>query len=194
MVAKFRLLSAMCALVAAVLVVWQANPLTGPDAGAVQLRSTSAPLSGGSSAIKSPVLATVNPRPFDPCEDIPLDVVNRLGIGFTPPEHEDGLRCHYDAGNYQMTVEAFVWRTYEQTLPADAVELDIGGHRAAQYWIIKPSDRNNRFFFSCMIAFKTSYGVIQQALFYAPVYSADDVDCMQTNLQRANELAPYYVY
>jgi hypothetical protein len=194
MAAKFRLLSAMCALVAAVIVVWQANPIAGPDAGAVQLRSTSVPLSGGSSPIKSPVIATVNPRPFDPCEDIPLDVINRIGIGFTPPEHEDGLRCHYDAGNYQMTVEAFVWRTYEQTLPADAVELDIGGHRAAQYWIIKPSDRNNRFFFSCMIAFKTSYGVLQQALFYAPPYSVDDVDCMQTNLQRANELAPYYVY
>ena len=35
MAAKLRLLSAMCALVAAVIVVWQANPLTGPDAGAV---------------------------------------------------------------------------------------------------------------------------------------------------------------
>lgn len=81
-----------------------------------------------------------------------------------------------------MAVEAFVWRTYEQTLPADAVELDIAGHRAAQYWILKPSDRNNRFWFSCMIAFDTSYGVLQQSLFYAPVYSADDVDCMQTNL------------
>ena len=194
MAARFRLLSAMCALVAAVIVVWQANPITVPDAAGVQLRSTSAPLSGASSTIKFPVIATVNPRPFDPCEDIPIDVVNGLGLGFTPPEHEDGLRCHYDAGNYQMTVEAFVWRTYEQTLPADAVEMDIQGHRAAQYWIIKPSGRNNRFFFSCMIAFKTSYGVLQQALFYAPVYSADDVDCMQTNLQRANELAPYYVY
>jgi hypothetical protein len=181
MAAKFRLLSAMCALIAAVILVWQANPIAGPDAGAVQLRSTSAPLSGVNSTIKYPVIATVNPRPFDPCEDIPMDVIN-------------GLRCHYDVGNYQMTVEAFVWRTYEQTIPADAVEMDIAGHRAAQYWIIKPSDRNNRFFFSCMIAFKTSYGVIQQALFYAPVYSADDVDCMQTNLQRANELAPYYVY
>ncbi len=194
MAARFRLLSAMCALVAAVIVVWQTNPITVPDAGTVQLRSTSAPLSGASSTIKYPVIATVDPRPFDPCEDIPIDVINRLGLGFTPPEHEDGLRCHYDAGNYQMTVEAFVWRTYEQTLPADAVEMDIQGHRAAQYWIIKPSDRNNRFFFSCMIAFKTSYGVLQQALFYAPTYSADDVDCMQTNLQRANELAPYYVY
>jgi hypothetical protein len=194
MAAKFRLLSAMCALVAAVILVWQVNPIAGPDAGAVRLRSTSVPLSGVNSTIKYPVIATVNPRPFDPCEDIPMDVIDRIGLAFTPPEHEDGLRCHYDVGNYQMTVEAFVWRTYEQTIPADAVELDIAGHRAAQYWIIKPSDRNNRFFFSCMIAFKTSYGVIQQALFYAPVYSADDVDCMQTNLQRANELAPYYVY
>jgi hypothetical protein len=194
MAAKLRLLSAMCALVAAVIVVWQTNPIPWSDAGSVQLRSTSAPLSGLTSTIKSPIIATVNPRPFDPCEDIPMDVINRIGLGFTPPEHEDSLRCHYDVGNYQMTVEAFVWRTYEATLPADAVELDIQGHRAAQYWIIKPSDRNNRFFFSCMIAFKTSYGVIQQALFYAPVYSADDVDCMQTNLQRANELAPFYIY
>jgi hypothetical protein len=194
MIGKMRLLSAMCALVAAVIVVWQTNPITVPGGGSVELRSTSAPMTGVSSSIKWPVIQTVDPRPFDACEDIPIDVINGLGLGFTPPEHEDGLRCHYDAGNYQMAVEAFVWRTYEQTLPADAVEMDIQGHRAAQYWIIKPSDRNNRFFFSCMIAFKTSYGVLQQALFYAPVYSADDVDCMQTNLQRANELAPYYVY
>ena len=57
-----------------------------------------------------------------------------------------------------MTVEAFVWRTYEETLPADAVELDIEGHRAAQYWMMKPTDWNNRWWISCMIAFKTSYG------------------------------------
>lgn len=194
MIGKMRLLSAMCALIVAIAVVWQTNPINAADAGSVELRSTSAPITGVSSSIKWPVVETVDPRPFDPCEDIPVDVINRLGLGFTPPEHEDGLRCHYDAGNYQVTVEAFVWRTYEQTLPADAVELDIGGHRAAQYWILKPSDRNNRFFFSCMIAFDTSYGVLQQALFYAPVYSADDVDCMQTNLQRARELAPYYTY
>src|SRR3978361_462363 len=194
MAARLRRLSAMWALVAAVIVVWQTHPLTETDAGSVQLRSTSAPLSGASTTIKYPVIATVDPRPFDPCEDIPMDVINRLGLGFTPPEHEDGLRCHYDAGNYQMAVEAFVWRTYEQTLPADAVEMDIAGHRAAQYWILKPSDRKNRFWFSCMIAFDTSYGVLQQSLFYAPVYSADDVDCMQTNLQRAQQLVPYYKF
>jgi hypothetical protein len=188
------LLSAVCALVAAVIMVWQTSPATGGQTGPVDLRSTSAPMSDVSTTIKWPVIETVNPRPFDACTEIPFDVVQRLGLAFTPPEPEDGLRCHYDAGNYQMAVEAFVWRTYEQTLPADAVELDIAGHRAAQYWILKPSDRNNRFFFSCMIAFDTSYGVLQQALFYSPVYSADDVDCMQTNLQRAQELAPYYKY
>ena len=58
-----------------------------------------------------------------------------------------------------MAVEAFVWRTYEATLPADAVELNIGGHRAAQYWIMKPTDWNDRWWITCMIAFKTSYGV-----------------------------------
>ena len=193
-VGKMRVLSAMCALLAAVIVVWQANPITAQDTGSVELRSTSAPLSGVSSSIKWPVVETVDPRPFDPCEDIPIDVVNGLGLGFTPPEHEYGLRCHFDAGNYQMAVEAFVWRTYEQTLSADAVEMDIAGHRAAQYWILKPSDRNNRFWFSCMIAFDTSYGVLQQSLFYSPTYSADDVDCMQTNLQRAQQLVPFYKF
>ena len=134
------------------------------------------------------------PSPFDACRDIPLDVIQRIGLAFTPPEPEDGLRCHYDAGNYQMAVEAFVWRTYEQTLPADAVELDIDGHRAAQYWIMKPTDWNNRWWITCMIAFKTSYGLIQQSMFYSPIYDAGNVDCLSTNLQRARELAPYYKY
>ncbi|MCV7375120.1 DUF3558 domain-containing protein [Mycolicibacterium arabiense] len=194
MSAKLRLLSAACALFAAVIVVCQANPLAGSDLGRVDLRSTSAPMTGVSSSIKWPVIETVDPKPFDPCAEIPIDVIERLGLGFTPPIPEDGLRCHYDAGNYQMAVEAFVWRTYEATLPADAVELDIQGHRAAQFWIMKPTDWNNRNWITCMIAFKTSYGVLQQSIFYAPVYSADDVDCLQTNIQRANELAPYYKF
>jgi hypothetical protein len=36
--------------------------------------------------------------------------------------------------------------------------------------------------------------VIQQTLFYSPSYAADDVDCLQTNLQRGRELSPFYVY
>ena len=158
MAAKMRLLSAVCALVAAVIVVLYANPAALPETGPVQLRSTSAPMSDVSTTIKWPVIETADPDPFNACKDIPLDVVQRLGLAFTPPEPEDSLRCHYDAGNYQMAVEAFVWRTYEQTLPADAVELDIDGHRAAQYWIMKPTDWNNRLWITCMIAFKTSYG------------------------------------
>src|SRR6478735_11214768 len=194
MVAKLRVLSALCALVAAVIVVWQTAP-TGPaDGASVELRSTAAPLSDVSTTSKWPVIETVDPRPFDPCRDIPLDVIQRIGLAFTPPDLEDGLRCHYDAGNYQMAVEAFVWRTYEASLPPDAVELDIEGHRAAQFWVMKPTDWNNRWWITCAIAFKTDYGVIQQSLFYAPTYTADDVDCMQTNLQRAHELAPYYQY
>ena len=194
MAARLRVLSALCALVAAVIVVWQTNP-AGPAApGRVELRSTAAPLSNVSTTIKWPVVATVNPRPFDPCEDIPLDVIQRIGLAYTPPSPEDALRCHYDAGNYQMAVEAFVWRTYEATLPPDAVELDINGHRAAQYWIMKPTDWNDRWWITCMIAFKTSYGLIQQSLFYSPIESPDNPDCLQTNLQRAHELSPYYKY
>ena len=190
--ARMRLLSATCALVAAVIVVWQTHPVAPSGGESFELRSTSAPMSGASSSIKWPVIETVDPRPFDPCEDIPLDVIQRIGLAFTPPQHEDGLRCHYDAGNYQMAIEAFVWRTYEQTLPADAVELDIAGHRAAQYWIMKPTGYNNRNWITCMVAFDTSYGVLQQSIFYSPRYSVDDVDCMATNLQKAQELVPYY--
>jgi hypothetical protein len=194
MVAKLRLLSALCALVAAAIVVAQTNP-AGPTApGGIDLRSTAAPLSDVATTIKWPVVETVNPRPFDPCEDIPLDVVKRIGLAYTPPIPEDSLRCHYDAGNYQMAVEAFVWRTYEATLPPDAVELDINGHRAAQYWIMKPTDWNDRWWITCMIAFKTSYGLIQQSLFYSPIESAENPDCLQTNLQRARELSPFYKY
>lgn len=193
MVARLRVAAALCALVVAVMAVWQTQPAGAPT-DPVQLRSTAAPLSDTSTTIKSPVLATVDPDPFDPCRDIPLDVVQRLGLAYTPPTPEDSLRCHYDAGNYQLTVEAFVWRTYEETLPPDAVELDVNGHRAAQYWVMKPTDWNNRWWITCAVAFDTSYGVIQQVLFYSPVYSEPDVDCMQTNLQRAHELSPYYIY
>jgi hypothetical protein len=194
MATRLRLLSAVCALVAAVVVVWQSDPVGRSRTGGVELRATSTPISDTTTSIKWPIVATTDPRPFDPCDDIPLDVINNIGLGYTPPDHEDGLRCHYDAGNYQMAVEAFVWRTYEQTIPADAVELNIGGHRAAQYWVMKPTDWNDRWWVTCMIAFKTHYGVIQQSLFYSPIESPDRPDCLQTNLQRANQLVPFYKF
>lgn len=194
MPAKLRLLSAVCALVAAVVVVFHVNPVTPSGTEPFDLRSTSIPLSNATTSIKWPVIETTDPDPFNPCKEIPLDVVERLGLAFTPPTPEDGLRCKYDAGNYQMAVEAFVWRTYEASLPADALELDIAGHRAAQFWIMKPTDWNDRWWVTCMIAFKTSYGVLQQSLFYSPIYSQPNPDCLQTNLQRANELVPYYVF
>ncbi|MGH3959180.1 DUF3558 domain-containing protein [Mycobacterium sp.] len=193
MVAGMRLAAALGALVMAVVVVWQSAPPAVTGGGRVQLRSTAAPLAPATT-MKSPIVATTDPRPFDACEDIPLDVIGRLGLSFTPPEHEEGLRCHYDAGNYQLAVEPIIWRTYEQTLPPDALETTVNGHRAAQYWVLKPTYHNSFWYVSCMVAFKTSYGLIQQALFYSTVYSEPDVDCPSTNLQRANELSPYYVF
>ncbi|ORV10408.1 DUF3558 domain-containing protein [Mycobacterium celatum] len=182
------------ALLMAVIVVWQSAPPAGTGGGTtVQLRSTGAPLEPATT-MKSPVVATTDPRPFDPCEDIPFDVIQRLGLSFTPPEHEEGLRCHYDAGNYQLAVEPIIWRSYEQTLPADALETTVNGHRVAQYWVLKPTYHNSYWYVSCMVAFKTSYGLIQQALFYSTVYSEPDVDCPATNLQRAKDLSPYYVF
>ncbi len=189
MVAKLRVITALSALIAAVILVWQTNPT-----GAVRVNAADIPMTNVTTSIKWPVVETVDPDPFDPCRDIPLDVVQRIGLAATPPTPEDSLRCHYDAGGYQMAVEAFVWRTYEETLPADAVEMDINGHRAAQYWVMKPTDWNDRWWVTCMIAFKTSYGVIQQSLFYSPIYTPDRPDCLQTNLQRARELSPFYIY
>jgi len=189
MLAKLRLFSALSALIVAVIVVWQSAP-----AGHPQVRADEIPMTNVTTSIKWPVIDLTDPDPFNPCRDIPLDVIAGLGLAFTPPTPEDQLRCRYDAGNYQMAVEAIVWRTYEQTLPADAVELDIDGHRAAQWWIMKPTDWNNRWWITCMIAFDTSYGVLQQSIFYSPIYSDPDPDCMQTNLQRAHELIPHYKF
>ena len=193
MVARMRLVAALGALLAAVVVVFQAPPPAAGPTRAVDLRSTGMPLAP-ETTIPSPVVNLTDPDPFDPCRDIPVGVTDGLGLGFTPPEPQDGLRCQFDAGNYQMAVEAFVLRTYEQSLPPDAVETDIAGHRAASYWVMKPTDWNNRWWFSCMIAFKTGYGLIQQSLFYSPIYSPNAPDCMTENMRRANELVPFYKF
>jgi hypothetical protein len=193
MVAKLRLLGALGALVTALVVTSQSAPPAHVGTPNVQLRSTAAPMDPPTT-MKSPIVATTDPSPFNPCQDIPFDVVQRLGLGFTPPEPQEGLRCQYDAGNYQLAVEPIIWRNYDQSLPADAVETTVNGHRAAQWWNLKPTYHNSYWFLSCMVAFKTSYGVIQQSLFYSTVYSSPEVDCPSTNLQRANELSPYYKF
>jgi hypothetical protein len=181
MIAKLRLLAALGALVMALVVAWQSAPPGNVGMPNVQLRSTAAPMDPPTT-MKSPIVATTDPSPFDPCKDIPLDAVQRLGLTFTPPQPQEGLRCQYDAGNY------------EQSLPADAVETTVNGHRAAQWWNLKPTYHNSYWYFSCMVAFKTSYGIIQQSLFYSTVYSSPEVDYPSTNLQRANDLSPYYKF
>lgn len=194
MATRLRLFAGLCAVATALLVAWQSSPASISVTGSVQLRSTFAPMDEPSTTIKSPVLALTDPSPFDPCQDISIDVIRQLGLAFTPPEHEDGLRCHYDAANYQMAIEPIVWRTYEQSLSPDSVETTIDGHRAAWFWVMKPTDWDNKWWFSCMVMFKTSYGVIQQSLFFSPVYSNPDVDCPAENMMRAQQLAPYYKF
>jgi hypothetical protein len=191
MVAKTRLIAALGALVIAVVLVWQNATPAATGGRPVELRATTVPIS---TTMKSPIVATTDPRPFDPCEDIPFDVIQRLGLAFTPPDHEEGLRCHYDAGNYQVAVEAIIWRTYEKSLPPDALETNINGHRAAWMWVLKPTYHNSFWYSSCMVVFETSYGVITQSLYYSTIYSNPDVDCPSTNMQRAYDLSPYYVF
>jgi hypothetical protein len=195
MATKLRLIAALSALVTAVIVVWHSPlPTHVRLSDPVRLQYSAAPISEPQTTIKWPVVDTTNPTPFDPCKDIPDNVLHGLGLEFTPAEPEEGLRCHFDAGNYQLTIEPVVWRTYEQTLPSDAVEMNINGHRAAQYWVMKPTDWDNRWWFSCMVAFKTSYGVIQQTMFYSKIYSNPNVDCLQENLMRAQQLSPFYIF
>ena len=129
--ANLRLIGALGALAAALVVGAHSAPAGPSGGGPVELRSTAEPIE---TTMKSPIVATTDPRPFDACEDIPFDVIARLGLAFTPPEHEDGLRCHFDAGNYQMAVEPIIWRTYQETLPADAVETTIQGQLWAVLW------------------------------------------------------------
>lgn len=193
MVTKVRVVAALGALVMAVGVVTQGAMSAGPDSDTVQLRSTTAPIPN-SSPPSSPAVNLTEPYPFYPCDDIPYEVIEGIGLAFTPPRPAEALRCEYDAGNYQLAVEAFIWRTYEETLPADAIETTINGHRAARYWVMKPTDWNNRWWFSCMVTFKTSYGAIQQSLYYSPVYSEPEVDCPAENMMRAHQLSPHYVY
>lgn len=190
MVTRLRLTTALGAVVTAVVLVIQCTALPAAGGPAVELRATDEPLPSTS----KPVINLTDPDPFDPCRDIPVQVTDGLGLGFSPPEPESGLRCHYDAGNYQLAVEAIIWRDYEHSLPPDAVEMDVNGHRAAQFWVMKPTDWNNRWWITCMVTFKTSYGVIQQSLFYSPIYSPDGPDCMQENLMRAQQLSPYYKF
>ncbi|CAJ1506214.1 DUF3558 domain-containing protein [[Mycobacterium] burgundiense] len=191
MVARMRLFAVLGAVLTAIVVTLQTAAPLVPGPTDVALRSTDTPMTSTSG---SSVINYTDPEPFNPCTDIPLDVVNGLGLGFGPPEQENSLRCKYDAGQYQMAVEAIVWRTYEKSLPADAVELDVNGHRAAQFWVMKPTDWNDRWWITCMITFRTSYGVIQQSLFYSPIYSPSRPDCMQENLMRAHQLTPHYKF
>jgi hypothetical protein len=103
---KVRLIGALGALITAVIggtLGAQSAPPAPTGGGTVQLRSTAQPMEP-ETTMKSPIVATTDPRPFD--------VVQRLGLAFTPPEHEDGRRCHFDAGNYQVAVEPIIWRTY----------------------------------------------------------------------------------
>ena len=204
MATRLRLFAVLGAVFAAAVVVWHSSPVGVSVVRDVQLRSTAALMDTPTTTIKSPVIDLNNQDPavtdegfyrgFDPCTEIPLDVIQNLGLAFTPPEPEDGGRCHYDAANYQMAIEPITWRTYKQSMSPDAVETTIGGHRAAWYWVMKPTDWNNRWWYSCMVMFETSYGVIQQSLFYSPVYSNPDVDCPQENLMRAQQLVPYYKF
>ena len=58
MIAKLRLVSVLCALVAAVIVVWQSNP-----AGAPQVDARDIPMTNVTTSIKWPVIETTDPAP-----------------------------------------------------------------------------------------------------------------------------------
>src|SRR6185503_17196405 len=96
MVTRLRLIAALGAVLTAVLLVMQTAALPAAGGPVVELRATDEPLP----STGNPVTNLTDPDQFDPCRDIPVQVTDGLGLGFTPPEPENSLRCHYDAGNY----------------------------------------------------------------------------------------------
>ena len=54
--------------------VWQADPVGRP-----MVQAGDIPMTNVTTSIKWPVIETTDPSPFNPCNDIPLDVVERLG-------------------------------------------------------------------------------------------------------------------
>ena len=146
MATRIRLFAAFGALVTAVILVLQSGPLSVPGPGRVPASTCALP---GDDTIKWPVVEP-STDPFDACRDIPLDVI-RIGLR-SPRPTEDG--CAATTRENQMAVELRLAHLRE-SLPPDAVELDIDGHRAAQYWVMKPTDWNNRWWITCTVAFKT---------------------------------------
>jgi len=94
-------------VVTALVVASQSAPPAIVGTPDVQLRSTAAPMDPPTT-MKSPIVATTDPSPFDPCRDIPFDAVQRLGLAFSPPEPQEGLRCQFDAGSDQLAVEPII--------------------------------------------------------------------------------------
>lgn len=194
MITKLRWASVLGTALVAVFVVLTEAPALDAPARSVALRSTFAPIPAAPPSTTRPPVKLTNPYPFNACDDIPDEVMEGLGLMYTPPKPVEGVRCEYDAGNYQLAIEPIIWRSYDESLPADALEMEINGHRAAWFWVMKPTEWNNRWWVSCMVMFKTDYGVIQQSLYYSPVYSNPKVDCPSENITRAHQLSEHYIY
>ena len=110
MVAKLRLLAAFGALFMAAVVVWQSAPPATVGGPKVELRSTAAPMDPPTT-MKSPIVATTDPSPFDPCRDIPFDALQRLG-GHGPRARQlvEQARAHYEhMGNRSDVERATRW-------------------------------------------------------------------------------------
>ena len=168
--AKLRLLAAFGALVMAAVVVWQSAPPATSVEPKVELQIRAAPMDPPTT-MKSPIVATTDPSPLTPCRDIPLDVVQRLRPGLHPADARRGAALPFDAGNYQLAVEPIIWRKYDQSLPADAVETTINGHRAAQWWNSRRTYPQQLLLLLLHSSLKTSYRVVQRSLFYSTIYS-----------------------
>ncbi len=85
MVAKLRLISALCAFVAAVIVVWQTNP-----AGPARVDAADIPMTNVTTSIKWPVIETVDPDPFARAGTSPSTSSSGSGLAVTPPDARGG--------------------------------------------------------------------------------------------------------
>ena len=140
------------------------TPVPPIGATAVHRRSRWPP-----TTMKSPV-ATTDPSPFDPCQRHPV----RRHPAARPGLHAAGARgrAALPLRRRQLPDGRRADRLAQPTssrCPPTRSRPTINGHRAAQFWVHEADLHNSYWYISCMVAFKTSYGVIQQSLYYSTV-------------------------
>lgn len=162
--------------------------------------SGSATTSTSDSAATKPTSSTTTSRSttaFDPCKDIPAEVITRLGLVGPPrPDSQSGggtenVFCMYDSsGGYFLTIAASNY-TLDKLRNANNHwgyrDLEIGG-RQALFGYGKPEPDTE----SCALNIAASTGVYGVLIGTAHHSFAPYTDCLDAARKTAEALVPYF--